>query len=263
MARARNIKPGFFLNEELVELPFSTRLLYIGLWTIADREGRLEDKPKRIKMAIFPADDVDVNHALNELQKAGFLLRYTANSVEYIQILMFKKHQNPHKDEKFSVIPAPALHGAGTVQEQGKGDASTMAIGLIPDSFNPLTDSLKKKSSDVDFERAWAEYPKRPGSSKTDALRAWNARIKAGISPEDMIDGVMRYARYVVVSKTEPQFIKHAATFFGPGLHYKADWSVKVTSGKVMKFDPTAHVNRNRNLGNERPIDIDEYGEPV
>lgn len=39
MARARNIKPGFFTNDELVELPFEVRSLFIGLWAIADREG--------------------------------------------------------------------------------------------------------------------------------------------------------------------------------------------------------------------------------
>ena len=55
MARARNIKPAFFKNETLVELPVETRLLFIGLWTLADREGRLEDRPKRIKMEIYPA----------------------------------------------------------------------------------------------------------------------------------------------------------------------------------------------------------------
>ena len=64
MARARNIKPSFFTNEDLVELPFEDRLLFIGLWTLADREGRLEDRPKRIKMAVFPADNVDVDASL-------------------------------------------------------------------------------------------------------------------------------------------------------------------------------------------------------
>ena len=49
MARARNIKPGFFKNEFLAEMPCEVRLLFIGLWTLADREGRLEDRPKRIK----------------------------------------------------------------------------------------------------------------------------------------------------------------------------------------------------------------------
>lgn len=58
MARMRTIKPGFFTDEELVELPFEVRLLFVGLWTLADREGRLTDKPKQIKMAIFPAAHV-------------------------------------------------------------------------------------------------------------------------------------------------------------------------------------------------------------
>ena len=57
MARARNIKPGFFRNSDLVELPMDARLLFIGLWTLADRMGRLEDRPKQIKMEIFPAEE--------------------------------------------------------------------------------------------------------------------------------------------------------------------------------------------------------------
>ena len=44
MARARLLKPGFFTNEDLCELPAFGRLLFAGLWTIADREGRLEDR---------------------------------------------------------------------------------------------------------------------------------------------------------------------------------------------------------------------------
>src|ERR1041385_5061356 len=119
MARARNIKPGFFTNEELVELPFSTRLLFIGLWTEADRAGRMEDKPKRIKMKLFPADDIDVDTALQQLHDKGFLLRYEANGERYIQILAFDKHQNPHKDERKSEIPAPNLHRATPMQQQG------------------------------------------------------------------------------------------------------------------------------------------------
>jgi len=140
MARARNIKPKFFTNPELVELPFSTRLLFIGLWTIADREGRLEDRPKQIKMNIFPSDEVDINSALSDLQNAGLLLRYEVDGVRYLQINTFCKHQNPHKDEKASTIPAPKLHGATNMQQSNEHDSSP-AITLIPVSPNP--DSLK------------------------------------------------------------------------------------------------------------------------
>ena len=61
MARTRNIKPGFFRNEDLAELGAYAMLLYAGLWTIADREGRLEDRPKRIKVDVLPYFDQPVD----------------------------------------------------------------------------------------------------------------------------------------------------------------------------------------------------------
>ncbi len=107
MARARNIKPGFFRNEVIAELPMFTRLLFIGLWCIADREGRFEDRPKRIKMELFPADDVDVGEALGELESSGFIVRYESCGNKYAQINNFTKHQVPHHKEVASEIPAP------------------------------------------------------------------------------------------------------------------------------------------------------------
>ena len=69
--RARNIKPGFFKNDTLAELDFAGRLLFIGLWGLADREGRLEDRPKKIKAEIFPYDDVAVDSFLGELANSS------------------------------------------------------------------------------------------------------------------------------------------------------------------------------------------------
>lgn len=110
MARARNIKPGFFKNDVLVEMSFSTRLLFIGLWCIADREGRFEDRPKKIKMELFPMDDVDVDAAIGELATGGFLVRYEVAGKRYVQIYNFAKHQVPHHKEVASEIPAPEGH---------------------------------------------------------------------------------------------------------------------------------------------------------
>ena len=99
MARARNIKPGFFKNADLVETSFETRLLFVGLWTLADREGRLQDRPKQIKMELFPADNVDVDACLNELTQFDFIRRYVADGKKVIQIVSFSKHQIPHGKE--------------------------------------------------------------------------------------------------------------------------------------------------------------------
>lgn len=122
--RARNIKPGFFDNEILGELPPLTRLLFIGLWCMSDREGRMQDRPKKIKKELLGYDDVtaeDTDDMLRQLNDAGFIERYEVDGENYIQVTNFLKHQNPHMREKPSDIPAPGeekKHCASTVQKQ-------------------------------------------------------------------------------------------------------------------------------------------------
>ena len=65
--RARNVKPGFFVDSDLSEVDFASRLLFIGLWCYADREGRFEWKPKQIKASIFPYDKVDIEKLIFNL----------------------------------------------------------------------------------------------------------------------------------------------------------------------------------------------------
>ena len=110
MARARNIKPGFFLNDELAEVAPLGRLLFAGLWLLADREGRIEDRPKKIKAEIFPYDDCDVDMLLDSLMQHGFISRYEAQGIKCIQVVNFTKHQNPHPKEAKSVLPAEEGH---------------------------------------------------------------------------------------------------------------------------------------------------------
>ncbi|MCX5689585.1 MAG: phage replication protein, partial [Planctomycetota bacterium] len=85
MARARNIKPGFFKNEELGAIPMGARLLFVGMWTLADREGRLEDRPARIAAEVFPYDrEICVSTVSTWIDAlAGFVTRYTANGGKY------------------------------------------------------------------------------------------------------------------------------------------------------------------------------------
>ena len=148
MARARNIKPSFFTNEDLVELPFEDRLLFIGLWTLADREGRLEDRPKRIKMAVFPADNVDVDASLARLAKSGFIARYEVRGIACIQVLNFAKHQNPHVREAASELPSIGENETSTVLAQCQHSASH-ADSLNPYSLNPESGEQASESLSV------------------------------------------------------------------------------------------------------------------
>lgn len=107
MARARNIKPGFFKNEDLAELEAFDRLLFIGLWCLADREGRIEDRPKRIKMELFPCDDYRVDVGIENLSRHGFIERFNVGDVSVIEVTNFVKHQNPHGTERDSLYLIP------------------------------------------------------------------------------------------------------------------------------------------------------------
>lgn len=129
MARARNIKPGFFSNEDLAECSFPARLCFAGMWTLADREGRLEDRPKRIKGELFRFDSVDVEPLLQELAKYGFILRYRDKAgLGIIQVLEFRKHQTPHFKEGPSILASPQSLGL-------LSDACEQSPGLSGDQY--------------------------------------------------------------------------------------------------------------------------------
>lgn len=120
--RARNIKPGFFSNDLVAELPTETRLLFIGLWMIADREGRLEYRPKKIKGLVFPFDNFNVEPMLQELASANFIDIYEVDGSKYLSIPNFVKHQKPHIKEAPSRIPPKP--GKGCVEHLSR---------LVPD----------------------------------------------------------------------------------------------------------------------------------
>ena len=145
MARARNIKPGFFKNEILGVADPLYSLLFEGLWVLADRSGRLEDRPLRIKGEVFPyRDGLNVDAMLNWLESNGFIRRYTAQGKKCILVLEFVKHQNPHKNETESELPSPSdectqTEEIGTVTEI---IGSTRADSLSSDSLIPDTPIL-------------------------------------------------------------------------------------------------------------------------
>lgn len=111
MSRSRNIKPGFFKNEVLAELCPEFRLLFVGLWTYADREGRFEYRPRRIRAEILPYDDsVSVEDGIAALADSGFLEIYEVSGQILGQIKNWAKHQNPHHKEIGSTLPGPPGH---------------------------------------------------------------------------------------------------------------------------------------------------------
>lgn len=107
MPRTRSIRPGFFTNDALCKLPPLTRLLFAGLWTVADRDGRLLDRPAKLKAELFPYDHISVERGLQQLHAAGFIQRYSSDGSVCVQIMSWYKHQKPHPREEASLLPPP------------------------------------------------------------------------------------------------------------------------------------------------------------
>ena len=155
MARSRNIKPSIMDNEELAELEPITRLLFIFLWMLADREGRLEDRPKRIAAQALAYDrTADVGAMLDSLQGFGFITRYTAKGIACIQITAFAKHQTPHIREAASTLPEHdgSTTKVGVKHDLGNAQASPRSPDtgyLIPDTGYLIPDKDKKKATGV------------------------------------------------------------------------------------------------------------------
>lgn len=108
MARIRTIKPEFWTDEKLTECSLNARLLFIGLWNFSDDYGNLQRSSKKIKMQVFPADQVDCEPLILDLITHGVLTEYSVNGEKFLHIKGFNKHQIVNRPSK-SVIPPPPL----------------------------------------------------------------------------------------------------------------------------------------------------------
>lgn len=234
MARARNIKPSFFQNDELGEQDPLARLAFIGMWTIADYKGCIEYRPKMMKVQLLPYDECDIELIVNNLEKARFIRFYTVNGKRYIKIVNFEKHQNPHKNEREAGSDTPDIYdeseinneyndigkdGTGTEQSPIKSEP----LGLIPDSLLLIPDSLnkdlpaasfdreKKVTADVLFETFWKAYPKK--EAKGAAEKAWVKIRDKGKTLPLILEALHWQTSSESWAQGNGQYIPHPATY--------------------------------------------------
>ena len=256
--RSRNIKPGFFRNENLADLPLAARMLFIGLWCIADRRGMLENRPRKIAAEIFPYEPeiaITVNSLLSHCERAGFIRYLTDGSQEYIYIPTFLKHQSPHHTEKDSGFPPPencqprgenANHGELTVSAPSVHDGNP-PDSLIPDSLIHVEAKPSTTSRPNAFDRFWQAYPRR--KAKGAAVKAWE-RIK----PDEQLVCTIIEAiaaqidereRRIAIAGDAPDW-KHPATWLNAQCwtdEIMTDEQIRVTVRKPYPSQPNGTTN--------------------
>lgn len=114
-----------------------------------------------------------------------------------------------------------------TTAQGGHVMVDKLELAELLAEFDALLNRVAKPAGKYppDFEEAWSLYPARPGASKQATFKAWAARIKAGTTALEMIEGTVKYAAYCKAERKEGEYIKLPATFYGPGEHFAADWT--------------------------------------
>jgi uncharacterized protein YdaU (DUF1376 family) len=78
------------------------------------------------------------------------------------------------------------------------------------------------------FTSLWIDYPPRAGSNdKRKAFQAASARLKDGYTIEQLQAATYRYRAYVLATgKQNTEYVKQAASFYGPGGHIDNEWRI-------------------------------------
>lgn len=154
------------------------------------------------------------------------LARVMASAISHISISKLKGSER---------VLQPFLNQEQEQEQEQEEDSSGHGCATPPgDQGQSEGDNPEQKKTYPDeFELVWSIYPKRAGgNSKSDAFKAWNARIRDGTAAEEIYSGVERYAAFVKFEgNLNTQYVKQAKTFFGPGMHFSEPWAIQQAPG--------------------------------
>lgn len=251
---------------------------YIWLWAVndnADSDGRLMDTDRESLSKVFAtaiSDDLDRLKVVDALVESGWIEE--TGGVLFIHD--WDEHQKPWVDkvkdrerakirkreerERKRQIEALTHPPASSPPMQQTADPPEPAPGPPAEPAEPKAAKAPAKKSDDQygegFRRFWEAYPKK--RDKATAYKKYQARIKDGYSPEELIGAAEEYAKECQREHREEKYIKMAKTFLGDNMPF-ADY---VPKKKDPRNDPhSPYYNPFAEYGEEDPYA--EWGEPT
>lgn len=166
--RIRSLKPECWQDERVGALGRAARLLFIGLITLADDEGRLRAQPSMLIGSLFPWDEVgprELAKWLDEIVAEGLIVRYQDEGRPYVAFRNWKRHQRINRPSP-SLLPPPPDHAivrANSVNDAPADDGNSPndhGTDAVKNTA-PLTPS-RERGSDREGK---GEEPPRPPTS--------------------------------------------------------------------------------------------------
>ena len=226
MARKRMIDPGYWSDDKTIELSFSQRLLFIGMWNFADDSGVIKNSPKQIKAQIFPADNIDGKEIaiwLDILHDLGLILYNKDKTLIKIKgWLDYQKINRPQPSKYKFVKGNQGKFSEDSVKSNGvitpnRKEENRIEVSLIEKNIaqnkkeeKPLDQTTKQ------FGQFYKDYPRKVGKKKAFiAFKNLSAKDRKAA-----IEGLAKHIKYWDTNDTAMEFIKHPATWLN-GRHWE------------------------------------------
>lgn len=158
MARKRMIDPNIWQSEDFGTLTTLGKIVFIGLFSHADDEGRGRANPAYLRSILFPYEESmrpsDIEKVLAEISAKMSIIFYSRGENKYYSLTNWTKWQYIQKPQQSSLPPPPEsleLQGVnkGTIQVQYQYDTDT-----IPVQPNRIEKNrIEKNIKEVEAER--------------------------------------------------------------------------------------------------------------
>lgn len=224
--RIRSIKPEFWRSDDTDQLDWSTRLVFIGLWSYVDDNGvglyKLPSIVADLFANDFSLDPIEtlnrVSTALDALESRQMITRYSVGNKAYVYVFNWVKHQrvnNPNKPR----FPLPTCENSEPLE--GLGNSYVDPIGTLPPGAGEQGSrgtgeqgTLCPPPAGDRFDDFWAAYPRKVGKSEARRKFAKALEMDPDLDPQVLVDAATRYANDP--NRTE-KFTRYPATWLHQG----------------------------------------------
>lgn len=167
----RMINPEIWFNEKIAKLSDPGRLLFIGIFSNADNEGRLKASPKYLKAHVFPYDDdktvEDIQQLRDQCAELGLIRLYGKNGQEYLDLPGWYEHQSIRKD-RYRSSELPPFEEADHHIQPSSNQAPTKLqppSNQAPTTVQPLVGLNKGKGGEKNINEYNTPQSKIEGTS--------------------------------------------------------------------------------------------------
>lgn len=195
MARKRMIDPNIWVSEDFSKLSTLAKLVFIGMFSNADDEGRGRAKPIYLKSILFPYDEgirvIDVDKTLSEIGSNMSVTFYSHNGNEYYVFDNWYKWQKVEKPTP-SIIPSLEDNSStirGTFGERSGNSRGTIPPNRIEENrtekkifIKPTVDEIRaycnERKNKVDAEKFYDFYESKGWKVGQNSMKDWKASVR-------------------------------------------------------------------------------------